>query len=225
MSSGAVVFSPEGERIVLADVGQVVLLDNPVVRVWEVSLAPGEVQPWHLHHNPYVVLNVEASPGRMDWLDGSEPRYLDEYRGGAVLRPTSPVHRLTNIGGEHYRNRLIELKDLGEHRGSEGPSDIGRGDRSVAGQRPGPAEVDGRKPVLLHTHVRVWDAEPATRLELSQLPHVLVPLDARVVDADPAGGVRFHPGGPLRLPVAWAPYLVVELSYLADSAQQEGNQP
>jgi hypothetical protein len=44
----------------------------------------------------------------MDWLDGSEPRFLDEYVGGSVCRPVSPVHRLTNIGEAHYRNRLIE---------------------------------------------------------------------------------------------------------------------
>jgi hypothetical protein len=56
---GDIVISPSGEEIVLVDVGQVVLYDDPLVRVWEVALEPGETHSWHLHHNPYVVLSVE----------------------------------------------------------------------------------------------------------------------------------------------------------------------
>ncbi len=126
---GDVVISPDGEEIVLVDVGQRVLHDDPVVRVWEVALEPGETHAWHLHHNPYVVLSIEGSQGRMDWLDGSEPRFISEHRGGFVLRPVSPVHRLTNIGTSPYRNRLVELKDLGENAGE--PLDVAQGDVSV----------------------------------------------------------------------------------------------
>src|SRR5689334_6373533 len=100
---GQIVHSPDGEEIVLADIGLVELFDNPVVRVWDVSLQPGETHPWHLHHNPYVVLSISGSECRMDWLDGSAPRFLNEYRGGAVYRPLSPVHRLTNIGDRFYQ--------------------------------------------------------------------------------------------------------------------------
>ncbi|WP_447007968.1 hypothetical protein ACRAKI_16470 [Saccharothrix isguenensis] len=150
---GDVVVSPSGEEVVLVDVGQVVLHDGPLVRVWDVALEPGETHPWHLHHNPYVVLSTAGSEGRMDWLDGSEPRFLSEYRGGAVYRPVSPVHRLTNIGKSSYRNRLVELKELGEHRAES--LDIGPGARSVRGAPVEPLP-DGRVPVLLHDHVGVW---------------------------------------------------------------------
>lgn len=224
MSNGDVVLSPSGEKVVLVDVGQTVLLDTPAVRVWDVALAPGEVQPWHLHYNPYVVLSLEASPGRMDWLDGSEPRYLNEYRGGAVFRPTSPVHRLTNIGTTHYRNRLVEFKDLGENRGLDIPAlDVGPGDRSISGERPGPRETDGREPVMVNGYTRVWDIEvPAgstTSLPLPDLPHVIASLAAPALSDDPAGGVAFHPGGPYALhneSGTAAQYFVVELSYLAE---------
>ncbi|MFC0542701.1 hypothetical protein [Kutzneria chonburiensis] len=114
MTAGQIVYSPSGERIVLGEIGQTVLLDNPRVRVWEVVLAPGEVQPWHLHHNPYLVLNLASSPCHMDWLNGDPPRYLEETPGGVLFRPTSPVHMLTNDGEKTYRNRIVELKDLGE---------------------------------------------------------------------------------------------------------------
>lgn len=221
MSRGDVVTAPDGEKVVLVDVGQRVLLENSTVRVWDVALAPGEVQPWHLHHNPYLVLSMEASPGRMDWLDGSDPRFLHEYRGGAVLRPTSPVHRLTNIGDTNYRNRLIEFTDLGEKRGLDVPAvDIGAGDRSVAGQRPGSPEVDGRGPVMRNDYVRVWDvavrAGATTTLALSDLPHVVAPIDAPPLDEDPTGGVVYHNGGPLKLRNGLdrdADYFVVELRY------------
>jgi len=221
---GDVVFSPEGERIVLDDVGQRVLLDLPVVRVWDIGLAPEETQYWHHHHSPYVILSVEASPGRMDWLDGSPARYVDEYVGGSVYRPTGPVHRLTNVGDRPYRNRLIEFKELGENR--HRAVDIGPGDRSVRGERPpGGPLADGREFVLVHEHTTVWIAEVAARtevaLDLRAVPHVLAALDTLDPSADPAGGVSYHAGGPLALtnPAdAAARWFVVELTHLAGDA-------
>ena len=56
MTAGTTVQAPDGTEVVLGEIGTRVLLENSRVRVWEVSLAPGEAQAWHLHHNPYVVL-------------------------------------------------------------------------------------------------------------------------------------------------------------------------
>lgn len=206
----------------LADIGLVELLDNPFVRVWDVSLPPGGQHPWHLHHNPYLVLSLQGSKGRMDWLDGSPPRHLSEYRGGAVYRPVSPVHRLTNIGEQHYQNRLIELKDLGEHLAS--PFDIGAGDRSVEGRPPAPGLADGRQPVLIHPHVSVWTLELASGeerlLKLADPPHMSALVDAPDLLLAPAGGVEFHDGGtPLRLANdtgSTQTWFVAELTYLTD---------
>ncbi len=218
---GDIVHSPSGEKVVLVDIGLVELLDNDIVRVWDVSLDPAAVHPWHLHHNPYVVLSVEGSDGRMDWLDGSPPRFISEYRGGAVYRPISPVHRLTNIGDRFYRNRLVELKHLGEHRVE--PLDIGPGARSIEGESAGPALPDGREPVIQHPHVRVWtvalDPGEHRELNLALVGHVVATLDVQPVAADPTGGVGFHAGGPLTLinhageRQTWS---VVELTYLND---------
>ena len=216
---GDVVTAPSGEQIVLVDIGLAELLDNELVRVWDVSLDPGAVHPWHLHHNPYVVLSVDGSEGRMDWLDGSPPRFISEYRGGAVYRPTSPVHRLTNVGDRFYRNRLVELKDLGEHLPE--PFDIGPGARSVEGERTGDQLPDGREAVIEHPHLSVWtvtlDPGECRSLPLVEVAHVVASLDAKLADDDPAGGVTFHRGGPLTLtnelpqPQTW---FVVELNYV-----------
>ena len=219
---GDVVHSPDGAEIVLDDVGQHVLLDSPSVRVWEIGLSPAEAQHWHLHHNPYVILSLESSPGRMDWLDGSPARYVDEYVGGSVYRATGPVHKLTNIGDAQYRNRLVEFKELGENR--DRGVDVGPGARSVQGRRPVDDPLpDGRLCVLAHPHTTVWEVEvPAgssRTLQLSAVPHVLAALTAPALAEDPTGGVRLHPGGPAELgndstsPARW---FVVELTHLGD---------
>ena len=228
MSAGTMVRSPDGESIVLVDIGQTVVIDNDLVRVWTVELEPDQVQPWHLHHNPYVVLSLEASPGRMDWLDGSEPRFLDEYVGGAVYRPVSPVHRLTNIGDRRYSNRLVEFKDLGEKRPE--PLDIGPGARSVQGERPGPVTEDGREPVLVHPHTSVWEvvvpSSSSIELDLAEVPHVLSALRPIALASGPDGGSVFHPGGATSLHNDTdhdARWFVVELTYLAEPRIDAGD--
>jgi len=149
-----VVTAPDGTRVVLGEIGQKVVFENDRVRVWEVALAPGEDQPWHLHHNPYLVLCLEASPGRMDWLDGAPPRHLSETVGGVVFRPTSPVHMLTNVGETFYRNRLVETKDLGED-AVPGPTPT---PSAVPASAPdGSPHVDPGQQVLWENEqVRVW---------------------------------------------------------------------
>lgn len=218
---GDIVYSPEGERIELVDIGITVLVDNPVVRVWDVTLEGHAQHPWHLHHNPYVVLSLQGSDGRMDWLDGSPERFISEYRGGAVYRPTSPVHRLTNLLDNTYQNRLVELKDLGELLPE--PLDIGEGARSIEGEFVGPDLADGRRPIIGHPHVKVWaiDVEPGQKIELqlTDLPHVLAQVDAPDPAQDPSGGVAYHDGGPLALTNSSADlqtWFVVELTYHGD---------
>lgn len=227
---GDVVCSPDGTRVVLVDVGVTELLDNPVVRIWDVTLDGHGQHPWHLHHNPYVVLSLRGSDGRMDWLDGSPPRFISEYRGGAVYRPTSPVHRLTNLRDHSYQNRLVELKDLGELLSD--PLDIGQGARSVEGETAGPDLPDGRRLVIDHPHVKVWTIDIASRettnLRLSALPHVLALIDAPDLTEDPQGGTTFHEGGALTVTNASAhsqTWFVVELAYLdnLDAVLNGGN--
>lgn len=216
---GEVAYSPNGERVVLDDVGLDVLLDNDAIRVWNVSLPADAVQSWHHHHNPYVVLSIDGSDGRVDTLDGSPPRFISEYRGGAIHRPVSPIHRLTNIGDRFYRCRLVELKDLGEY--LPAPFDIGDGARSVAGEPIGPPLDDGRHQVITHPHVSVWTLtlEPGERrtLALNPVLHVVAAMDSTAIESDLSGGVRSHDGGPLTLTNDSAhqqSWFVTELTYL-----------
>ncbi|HEY8583038.1 MAG TPA: hypothetical protein VIL49_08815 [Capillimicrobium sp.] len=115
MARGDIVTDPEtGAEIVLGDIGTSIVFENEHVRVWEVRLEPGEHQPWHLHHNPYLVIGIESANNRMEFLDGSEARHMDETAGHVVFREAGKVHNLTNEGQTRYVNRLVELKMLGE---------------------------------------------------------------------------------------------------------------
>ena len=101
-----------GEPIALADIGTSVIFENEHVRVWEVRLEPGEVQEWHQHEHPYLIIGIEEANNLMEFLDGSQPRKMLETPGRVVYREAGRVHKLTNIGTTRYVNRLVELKHL-----------------------------------------------------------------------------------------------------------------
>jgi hypothetical protein len=46
-------------------VGSRILFENDLVRVWEISLEPGEHLPLHYHALPYLVVTVEAAHVRV----------------------------------------------------------------------------------------------------------------------------------------------------------------
>ena len=105
---------PDGGEVRLGDVGQEIILENEHTRVWHIALEPGESQPWHLHHNPYLVIAIEAADNRITYLDGSF-RDVHEFVGRTIEMRPSPVHMLTNVGSTRYLSRLIEFKVLGEN--------------------------------------------------------------------------------------------------------------
>ncbi len=113
MGKGDVITDSEGAAVELTDIGQEVVFENEHVRVWEVRLEPGEVQEWHQHHHPYLIVAIEGANNRMEFLDGSEGRHMVETSGRVVYREAGTVHKLTNEGQTRYVNRLVELKHLG----------------------------------------------------------------------------------------------------------------
>lgn len=113
MSKGDVVTDASGAVLELQDVGTSVVFENEHVRVWEVRLEPGEVQDWHLHHHPYLIVAIEGANNHMEFLDGSEDRHMVETTGRTIYREAGKVHKLTNEGQTRYVSRLVELKHLG----------------------------------------------------------------------------------------------------------------
>ena len=71
MTRNDIVTRADGTQIELSAVGQGIVFENEHVRVWEISLEPGERQPWHRHDNPYLVIAIEAADNRIDPIDGT----------------------------------------------------------------------------------------------------------------------------------------------------------
>ena len=94
---------------VLAPVGQEVILENDRVRVWHISLAPGETQPLHHHGLAYVVIAVQGAKNVIHTAAG-ERIDVEEETGSVVYREPGQTHTLTNAGDTVYIGRIVELK-------------------------------------------------------------------------------------------------------------------
>lgn len=96
-------------------VGTRVLFENERVRVWELSLAPGESLAKHIHRNDYFFM-IESG-GLIRFADPDNPSdYRDvQFEDGQIrwvsVGPEGKVdNRLTNIGTKHHRNYVVELR-------------------------------------------------------------------------------------------------------------------
>jgi hypothetical protein len=162
---------------------------------------------------------VATSPCQMEWLDGSPARQLSETVGGSVYRPVSPVHMLTNHGDDPYRNRLIELLDLGEE--ASGEAQTVADDVPAESSFDGPGEVP-TKVVVDEEDVRVQHVTPEAgetyTWRTGAYPALVVDLDLTTASVD---GVRYlQPGETYTLPsklTRTSGYNLVELRYFSTS--------
>ncbi len=94
------------------DVGMRLLGENDRVRVWEISLAPGERHVFHCHRTSYFWVAHTGARVRVSYPDGSFHDY--EHEAGEVthmeLAPgETNVQDLTNIGDTELHLTTIEL--------------------------------------------------------------------------------------------------------------------
>ena len=85
----------------------VVKLDNPRVRVLDVTLKPGEKEKTH-SHPAYVVYIIEGGKVRNHASDGTTVEA--EFKAGDVLYRDPLTHWAENIGTTTIRLVLVELK-------------------------------------------------------------------------------------------------------------------
>ena len=93
----------------LGPIGDKILFENNQIRVWSVKLKPGELQPWHQHHLPYLIVPLTRGRNRMVFDDGRE-RETMENPGEVLWREPGMAHELHNISDWDYSNVLIEVK-------------------------------------------------------------------------------------------------------------------
>lgn len=95
-------------------VGTQVLYEDDRVRVWDLSLAPGESLVKHIHCLDY--LYIVESGGLIRFANPDDPaeykdvQFDDDQVRFHVVGEGKVDNRLTNIGTKHHRNYVIELK-------------------------------------------------------------------------------------------------------------------
>jgi hypothetical protein len=104
------------EERVLGPVATEVVFENDRVRIWEMRLAPGERSAIHKHDLDYMLVLLEGDRIAADPepdTGGAFNQYFeaDVVPGSVVYIERGGIETAVNIGGQPYREILIELKD------------------------------------------------------------------------------------------------------------------
>ena len=100
---------------ILGPIGNAILFENDVIRVWSVELEPNDRQAWHRHDLPYLIVPLTKGHNVMTFADG-RVRETEEAVGGVLWREPGIPHELLNVSDWTYRNVLIEFKQPVEPR-------------------------------------------------------------------------------------------------------------
>jgi len=90
-----------------------VLFEDEKVRIWEMTLAPGEHSDLHHHAHDYylVIFSGDLVAGVTPQGDPVEPFLAQVPKGGnTVAIPAGGTEWAVNVGNETYHEILIELK-------------------------------------------------------------------------------------------------------------------
>ena len=106
-------FREEHEGDALGGVGTQVLFEDEHLRIWELTLEPGEHSDLHHHEHEYylvidsgdLVAGVMPKGGPMDFFVGKIPP-----EGNTVRVPKGNTEWAVNVGEKTYHEILIELK-------------------------------------------------------------------------------------------------------------------
>lgn len=88
-----------------------VLFENDRVRVWDMTLKPGEASKHHLHENDYLFVYLAKSTLTL-FAEGKNPETSTNGPLFVEYREVGPgiVHHVRNDGDADHREILVELK-------------------------------------------------------------------------------------------------------------------
>lgn len=92
----------------MADVGSKLIFENERVKVWEFTLAPGEVVESHRHDHDYFFYPIEGGTLEVTRASGTTQATLEV--GQVYYREKGDTHAAKNIGTGRYHEILVELK-------------------------------------------------------------------------------------------------------------------
>ena len=93
----------------LGNVASRILFENDLVRVWEMTLAPGERSDRHRHDLPYLLCILEGSRLDAD-IEGTGHVEIPVQPGSVFFVPPGAVETAINPTDRRFREILIELK-------------------------------------------------------------------------------------------------------------------
>src|SRR5512135_3089193 len=93
----------------VAPKGKKVLLDNPTVRVIEMTLNPGQKEPAHTHPANFAYM-MESGQVRVSYV-GGESAELDGRAGQVLWSDPEGPHTLENLSRKTLKALVVELKE------------------------------------------------------------------------------------------------------------------
>jgi hypothetical protein len=94
------------------NVGTRLLLENDRVKVWEITLKPGERAPFHWHTHAYFYVCAQPGRVRTRFPNGFYVEGDEEIGGVAFMEHSAEnpgVHDLENVGDTTIRYTTVEL--------------------------------------------------------------------------------------------------------------------
>jgi hypothetical protein len=105
----------QGDGRVLGDIGTKVVYEDDAVRVWRLTLAPGEESPIHRHDLDHLLIQVRGDriaviPEPDTQGPFTEELAADVVPGAVVHVQRGGVERARNVGNDAYLEIIVELK-------------------------------------------------------------------------------------------------------------------
>jgi beta-alanine degradation protein BauB len=124
-------------EVITDAIGTELLFENDQVRVWSMSIEPGEASPVHRHTRDWLYVYV-TDDNRMETRFHSGRRARADFDDGyvgydTIGDPDHPdlTHALHNVGAKPHRQILVEFKDE-PGRGDGAPDRVDNGRRHEA---------------------------------------------------------------------------------------------
>lgn len=100
------------EKTISENVGTKLLFENDQVRVWDLTLAPGESTGMHRHQHDYFYVVIGGGQLQGVNADGTkgDPRLMND--GDVRWRDVNgeDIHEAINAGDGPWRNIIVEMK-------------------------------------------------------------------------------------------------------------------
>lgn len=91
-------------------IGTELVMEDDRVRIWRITLEPGEEAPWHTHELDYTSIVIEGATLERYNDDGTVD-HLEVHPGGIMrIYQGSRRHALKNIGTTRFSNVIVEIK-------------------------------------------------------------------------------------------------------------------